>query len=244
MTLLWLITRLLIFLSSVHMCTSFIQQRTSFLLKKYGQSVTNPRILLAASNQDENIFSSLKTLWDEIIEVSTYGPSERKMLKAQRERQKQFEEGQKAEKIDGNNRSIDFDNDDEWLEAFSKAKEKKEQEENDDFEERPGFDGYALRDMLCAKWGAPLDVDFQKIGGKVYCTVLPLLGFGSPLRSRHETELDYLMHLQGVIEILNKYDNLEYFVSYIESTEKTPKRGTDSVPVRLMLTEEQISQIL
>ena len=48
----------------------------------------------------------------------------------------------------------------------------------------------------------------------------------------------------GVIEILNKYDNLEYFVSYIESTEKTPKRGTDSVPVRLMLTQEQISQIL
>ena len=39
-----------------------------------------------------NIFSSLKTLWDEIIEVSTYGPSERKMLKAQRERQKQLED--------------------------------------------------------------------------------------------------------------------------------------------------------
>lgn len=244
MTLLLLITRLLIFLSFVQMCTSFIQARTTFLAKKHGQALTNPRTLLAANNQDGNIFSSLKTLWGEIIEVSTYGPSERKMLNAQRERQKQLEEGQKTEKSDGNNRSIDFDNDGEWLEAFSKAKEKKEQEENDDFEERPGFDGYALRDLLETKWGAPLDVDFQKIGDKVYCTVLPLLGYGSPLRSRHETELDYLMHLQGVIEILNKYDNLEYFVSYIESTEKTPKRGTDSVPVRLMLTQEQISQIL
>ncbi len=244
MTLLWLISRLLIFLSFVKKCTSFIQPRTSFLVELHGQTFTNPRTILAANNQDENIFSSLKTLWDEIIEVSTYGPSERKMLKAQRERKKQLEEGQKTEKSDGNNRSIDFDNDDEWLSAFSKAKETKEQEENDDLEERPGFDGYALRDLLKTKWGAPLDVDFQKIGDKVYCTVLPLLGYGSPLRSRHETELDYLMHLQGVIEILNKYDNLEYFVSYIESTEKTPKRGTDSVPVRLMLTQEQISQIL
>ena len=32
------------------------------------------------------------SLWDEIIEVSTYGPSERKMLKVQRERQKELSE--------------------------------------------------------------------------------------------------------------------------------------------------------
>merc|ERR1719199_900152 len=49
------------------------------------------------------------------------------------------------------------------------------------------FDGYALRDLLMAKWGAPLDVDFQRDASlnQVYCTVLPI-AFGQKLKCRHE----------------------------------------------------------
>ena len=107
------------------------------------------------------------------------------------------------------------------------------------------FDGYALRDLLMAKWGAPLDVDFQRDASlnQVYCTVLPI-AFGQKLKCRHETELDYLMHLQGVVEVLRKYDQLQDFVAFVDETNKAPKAGTDSVPFRLNLDEEQTRQIL
>jgi len=39
------------------------------------------------NNKKNNIWNGISSLWDEIIEMSTYGPSERKMLKVQRERQ-------------------------------------------------------------------------------------------------------------------------------------------------------------
>lgn len=198
-----------------------------------------------------NFWNGVKELWDEIIEVSTYGPSERKMLKVQRERQKklsdQFEEVSSAGSQGYDYDSIgdsDFEDDAVWLEAFKSAKSNQNREDKDsDPADDLEFDGYDFRDLLVAKWGAPLDVDFQKIGDQIYCTVLPLLGFGSPLRSRHESELDYLMHLQGVIEILHKYGNLEYFVLFIDATEKTPKRGTDAVLCRLNLSNDQKAQI-
>ena len=47
-------------------------------------------------NEDDNnnnIWTGISSLWDEIIEMSTYGPSERKMLKVQRERQMQRQVG-------------------------------------------------------------------------------------------------------------------------------------------------------
>ena len=177
--------------------------------------------------------------------MSTYGPSERKMLKAQRERKRKSEVGGSSpgsQSYDSDSSDdVDFKDDEDWLEAFKAAKTEQRIEDPDskDLE----YDGYTLRDLLVAQWGAPLDVDFRRIGDQVYCTVMPQLGFGSPLRSRHESELDYLMHLQGVIEILHKYDNLEYFLSFIEATDKAPKRGTDAVLCRLNLSNEQKSQI-
>ena len=77
----------------------------------------------------------------------------------------------------------------------------------------------------------------------MYCTVLPI-AFGQKLKCRHETELDYLMHLQGVVEVLRKYDQLQDFVAFVDETNKAPKAGTDSVPFRLNLDEEQTRQIL
>lgn len=178
--------------------------------------------------------------------MSTYGPSERKMLKAQRERQeKMMDEG--AENTSGSSAleiSDDDGNDQAWMEAFTAAK-KKSDGDDDDKVETLEYDGYALQDLLLSKWGIPLDVDFQRIGGQIYCTVLPALGFGGgPLQSRHGSELEYLMHLQGVIEVLHKYDNLYEFIAFVETTTRVPKRGTDSVPFRLNLSREDVDKIM
>ncbi len=199
--------------------------------------------ILFAKNEkpDKDLWAGVMSLWDEIIEVSTYGPSERKMLKAQRERQKQIADtGLDLEDSLGEN--IGLEDDRAWMEAFAAARDK---EEDDDYGAKQlDYDGYALQDLLVSKWGVSLDVDFQRIGDQIYCTVLPLIGFGSPLRSRHNTELDYLMHLQGVVEVLHKYDNLDGFVGFIQTTRKIPKRGTDSMPFRLNLNNEDMDRIM
>lgn len=191
--------------------------------------------------------------------MSTYGPSERKMLKAQRESQKAamrqevvgglYSETNKS--TGGNEATVaassamavgDEDGDAAWTEAFAAAKKKSIDVDDN---EKLSFDGYALRDLIVSKWGIPLDVDFQRIGGQIYCTVLPALGHGGgPLQSRHQSELEYLMHLQGVIETLHKYDNLYQFLAFVETTKRVPKRGTDSVPFRLDLSKEDIDKIM
>jgi len=181
-----------------------------------------------------NFWNGIASLWDEIIEVSTYGPSERKMLKAQREKREMLKD------IENNNEeSFESQGDQEWLDAFTAAKDS-----NHEKEERLDFDGYALNDLVVSKWGVPLDIDFQRVGKTIYCTILPVIGYGSPLRSRHNNELEYLMHLQGVIEVLYKYDNLYDFISFIETTKKVPKQGTDSVPFRLNLNDKDIENII
>ena len=138
------------------------------------------------------------------------------------------------------------------MDAFQKAKEnveakKKEQEAAVALAE---FDGYAFRDVILEKWGSCWDVDFNRVDSfgfrKLYLNVLPfrLEGRG---RFRHETELDYLCHLQAVVEILQKYNQLEYVLYQIQETNKKPRPNTSpivAVPLRLDLTDEQVNQIL
>jgi hypothetical protein len=204
-------------------------------------------------------------LWSEIIEFSTYGPGERAILAERRKA------AAAASKTDQKTSSID-DND-LSLSAFQAAKANinetgtgTTQSEGPDLSpsafraavassgsssaspndgESDTFDGYALRDLLVSKWGASLDVDFQRDVALscVYCTVLPV-AFGQKSKCRHESELDYLMHLQGIIEVLRQYDNLDSFVRFLETTSKAPKSGTDSVPYRMLLTDEQLRKIL
>ena len=223
-----------------------------------------------SDNEDtKNIWQGITQLWDEIIEVSTYGPSERKMLKAQRERKRQLleqpqqrnnqrttDESISSRSRNGNeysegiwNENIDNEHDEAWLNAFQSAKNQFDINDDDEkIMQNLDYDGYALRDLLLSKWGAPLDIDFQSMStagtSVLYCTVLPMIGYGSPLRSRHESEMDYLMHLQGVVEILYKYDNLDFFISFLKDTNKVPKRGTDSVPFRLSLSKEDMERVL
>ena len=123
-------------------------------------------------------------------------------------------------------------------------------EELEDVEEEEAeFDGYALRDAILNKFGVCWDVDFQRVESygfrKVYLNVLPFK-LGSR-RFRHQSEWDYLCHLQAIVEILQKYDLLDSVLVQLEETKKKPRPGTSplvAVPLRLDLTEEQIDQIL
>jgi len=111
------------------------------------------------------------------------------------------------------------------------------------------FDGYDLRDAIYDKWGYYFDIDFQPVQSfgfrELYLNVLPFR-MGSK-RFRHETELDYLCHLQAVVEILVKYEQLEYVLDQLEETKKKPRAGTVpiiAVPFRLDLTEDELDAIL
>ena len=212
----------------------------------------------------------LGDLWEEAIEVATYGPAERRILAERRKKAaaaEQQQETRPSQSADDTSEREDMTfaeaktrsrtksraedaiiDDDLSPAAFRKAAAAAALSTNGDAEQPSpldDFDGYALRDLLMAKWGAPLDVDFQRDASlnQVYCTVLPI-AFGQKLKCRHETELDYLMHLQGVVEVLRKYDQLQDFVVFVDETNKAPKAGTDSVPFRLDLDEEQTRQIL
>lgn len=202
----------------------------------------------------------LGELWEEIIEFSTLGPGERKLLKARRAQASEKDNGEDSLSVESfkaaaQRRNMDdisspekIYDDSLSLEALQAVLATKEASQAaSPWDE---FDGYALRDLLVERWGAPLDVGFQRgslaTGGGfdvVYCSVFPV-AFGSR-KCQHESELDYLMHLQGVIEVLRKYgNNLALFVSYIETTDKTPKVGTDALLFRLQLSEEQLKRIL
>jgi hypothetical protein len=147
----------------------------------------------------------------------------------------------------------DVDNNEEELsmEAFQKAKEQAEaqQKKREQEAQLQEFDGYMLRDVIYNKWGACYDVDFHRVDSfgvrSLYLNVLPFQLGRRPFR--HETELDYLCHLQAVVEILQKYNQLDYVLYQMEETTKRPRPGTSplvAVPLRLDLTPEQVKQIL
>lgn len=153
--------------------------------------------------------------------------------------------------VDGQTEEEDEDSEMLSMEAFQRAKEKvqakeEEQQAKDDLE---GFDGYMLRDVIYEKWGACYDVDFNRVDSfgfrKLYLNIMPFQLGRRPFR--HETELDYLCHLQAVVEILQKYNQLEYILYQIQESDKTPRPGTSpivAVPLRLDLTPEQVNKIM
>ena len=150
-------------------------------------------------------------------------------------------------------------------------------DDNTETEEEEEFDGYAMRDAILNKWGECFDVDFNRVDSygfrSVYLNILPFRLGGKRFRRKSldvllnfllfccstltptpllfansdETELDYLCHLQAVVEILQKYDQLDYVLAQLNETNKKPRAGTSpliAVPLRLDLTEEQVNQIL
>lgn len=116
---------------------------------------------------------------------------------------------------------------------------------NDDDE----FDGYAFRDIILEKWGGCFDVEFQPVRTfgfhELYLNIMPFrLG---ARRFRHSSEYDYLCHLQAVVEILIKYEQLDSVLAQIAETTKKPRPGTSplvAVPLRLDLSPEQLDEIM
>lgn len=105
-----------------------------------------------------------------------------------------------------------------------------------------GFDGFALRDLLVEKWGKSYDVDFavtQYLGrSSLYLNVFPWTIDREPFR--HESEADYLEHLQAVSELLVKWNRVALVKQQIRETKKEPRRGTiplKTVPLRLDLPD-------
>mmetsp|Transcript_18438 Transcript_18438/g.27855 ORF Transcript_18438/g.27855 Transcript_18438/m.27855 type:complete len:241 (+) Transcript_18438:67-789(+) len=232
-TIIWILQLLLL---EQHVSTAFLttlQSQSSMTTTKLSRT----KLYLVEPNKGPpNLWKSIGNLWEEIIEMSTYGPSERRILKARRE-------AAAAACSDAEDES-----DGDWsIQTFQQRKRQQQQQQQPNQKSTQtattDFDGYALRDLLIDKWGVPLDIDFQRgPNAQVYCTILPV-AFGSR-KCRHFQELDYLMHLQGVVEILEKYHQLELFLSFIETTNKKPKAGTDSVPFRLDLSREEMETIL
>jgi hypothetical protein len=137
--------------------------------------------------------------------------------------------------------SSDHDDEDFDMEVFKSRLQ--------NVEPKREFDGYALRDLILEKWGECYDADFNRVDSfgfrQIYLNVYPFK-MGGRGKWRHETELDYLMHLQAIVEILERYGQLDSVIYQIQETNKKPKMGAPikAVPIRLDLTDEQISKIM
>jgi len=153
---------------------------------------------------------------------------------------------------DNDNNENDDEDDMFSMDAFQKAKDQVDSSKQQaaTAEEVEAFDGYQFRDALVEKWGESYDVDFNRVEAfgfrNLYLNVLPFYWGRPPFR--HESELDYLCHLQAVVEILQQYNQLEYVLAQIQETKKIPKRAgkkpVAAVPLRLDLTPEEIKQIM
>lgn len=155
-----------------------------------------------------------------------------------------------AFRADRKNDDVDDDDDlDLSLGAFQQAKAKqKQQKKRQESKAKEGFDGYALRDVIFKKWGSYYDVNFNRVDSfrsrALYLNILPYQLGRKPFR--HDTELNYLSHLQAVVEILQKYEQLDYVLEQISDIDKKPIAGRNSVavPIRLDLTKDQVDKII
>lgn len=142
-----------------------------------------------------------------------------------------------------------IDEDSLSLAAFQQERDRREPTLPPDDDDEEEFDGYVMRDIIVEKWGEAFDLEFQRVEAmgfkEIYLNVMPFK-MGSR-RFRHATEMDYLCHLQAVVEILLKYNQVGYVLYQIDATNKKPRAGTSplvAVPLRLDLTPEQVDKIL
>ncbi|EJK68256.1 hypothetical protein THAOC_10583, partial [Thalassiosira oceanica] len=126
-----------------------ISETESFARCRHGDRMGTQAQLAKEGVDDGGIWSGVTSLWEEIIEMSTYGPGERAMLKLKRKKMRaELEEEQGADVEDGGGSSegrsvFDQDSGDEaeWLAAFTAAKESSS---GDDSGQKLDYDGYKL----------------------------------------------------------------------------------------------------
>ena len=119
-----------------------------------------------------------------------------------------FGRDEPKEKSNSNNEGINLSS---FQEELSKRQQQQQEvadnleeeatDTDDNNKEEEEFDGYAMRDAILNKWGECFDVDFNKVDAyglrSVYLNIMPFRLGGK--RFRHDTELDYLCHLQAVV---------------------------------------------
>jgi Domain of unknown function (DUF3067) len=239
------------------------------------QHENSRRIAGSFSSLNSNNNNWLGDLWQEVIEFSTYGPSERRILKGRREAATlaAADDKRPEDVIVDRTVSSPWDMDqrpenqperpetattDVSMKAFQAAKvavqeRKNYSSGNGTQDQRSDVDGYALRDLIVDRWGVPLDVSFQRgsSGASVYVTILPVVAFDDAAnnrrrsrQARHENELEYLQHLQAVIEILHRYDNLGPWIDFLKTTSRVPQPGKESISFRLTLSPSDQQKIL
>jgi hypothetical protein len=145
--------------------------------------------------------------------------------------------------------SANDESDDDGLSMDAFQNERNRRHPMEEEEEDELFDGYALRDVILEKWGECFDAEFQRVEAagfkQIYLNIMPFR-LGSR-NFRHSSEMDYLCHLQAVVDILEKYDQIGYVLYQIDQTNKKPRAGTSplvAVPLRLDLTPEEVSKIM
>mmetsp|Transcript_44531 Transcript_44531/g.52152 ORF Transcript_44531/g.52152 Transcript_44531/m.52152 type:complete len:118 (+) Transcript_44531:356-709(+) len=112
--------------------------------------------------------------------MSTYGFSERKILKERRKEQTKKDN----EEIFGDNMDVEDKSDSLLMKNVRLVKAqvaREQQQEKEDNISDLEFDGCALQDLLVSKWGQPLDISFRRLPPgqeAVYCTIMPI-SFGS-----------------------------------------------------------------
>ena len=153
-----------------------ISETESFACSRHSDRVGTHVHLSKDGVEGGGFWSGVTSLWKEVIEMSTYGPGERAMLKLQRKRRAESEEEQGADAEGGSlSEEYTFDqdagDDAEWLAAFTTAKDSSSE---DDSGQKLDYDGYKLNDLTTTRWGVPLDVDFKRMNDSIYCTVLPV----------------------------------------------------------------------
>lgn len=134
-------------------------------------------------------------------------------------------------------------------EMVRRREQENAREENGDGDGSEDFSGYDLRDVIYAKWGQYFDVEFRPVQvGRVTMVYLNIMPFTPQSRRfRHESENDYLCHLQAVVDILIKYDRLESVLAQLYDTDKVPRANTSpliAVPFRLNLPPEVLDKVL
>ena len=131
--------------------------------------------------------------------------------------------------------SVDDDDDDVEGVSLQDFQARKNQQEQAPLEGDEEFDGYVLRDILVEKWNKAYDVEFNKVdhlgARNLYLNVMPFhLG---ARQFRHATELDYLCHLQAVVEILLKYNQVSVLCSLLNMSFLNYSFSSDSQAIYL-----------
>eukprot|EP00804_Cyclotella_cryptica_P002746 CCRYP_009628-RB/>CCRYP_009628-RB protein AED:0.05 eAED:0.05 QI:89/1/1/1/1/1/2/432/225 len=153
-------------------------------------------------------------------------------------------DGNKQEKIDSDqfDQTKNDGEDDLSLSSFQQELTKRQKKEETASDVDPEgqdeeFSGYDLRDIIFTKYGECFDVEFQRVDSygfrSVYLNIMPFRLGGK--RFRHETEYDYLCHLQAVVSsyhLVSLYDVSVVF-HYVQRCRLTSGRNTSEIqPIR------------